>query len=215
MRRATTRKRRRRDRCRRRRRFSRSEFFDSNASRHVQLGCFLRANKTRFKAFFIVVVLSSRRRHHRATMAATRVILEDVRGRRRHDDPLAAARSFVALSRVFFVSKRYEFSTQKHRKHKDASASAPPLSALVPLLLLLQPSTARGETVRIVLQNERFEKTVWGSVFEPLGVQRVRSSKTSPRRRRRLRLRSESSRGATKLDRIDRVVFVREKRHDV
>ena len=212
MRRATTRKRRRRDRRRRRRRrrrFSRSEFFDSNASRHVQLGCFLRANKTRFKAFFIVVVLSSRRRHHRATMAATRVILEDVRGRRRHDDPLAAARSFVALSRVFFVSKRYEFSTQKHRKHKDASASAPPLSALVPLLLLLQPSTARGETVRIVLQNERFEKTVRGSVFEPLGVQRVRS-KTSPRR-------SESSRGATKLDRTDRVVvFVREEqRHDV
>ena len=114
MRRVTTRKRRRRDRCRRRRRFSRSEFFDSNASRHVQ--GFLRANKTRFKAFFIVVLSSSRRRHHRATMAATRVILEDVRGRRRHDDPFAAARSFVALSRVFFVSKRYEFSSQKHPK---------------------------------------------------------------------------------------------------
>ena len=127
------------------------------------------------------------------------MILEDVRGRRRrHDDPFAAARSFVALSRVFFVSKRYEFSSQKHRKHKDARAST--TSALP--LLLLQPSTARGETVRIVLQNERFEKTVWGSVFEPLGVQRVRS-KTSPRR-------SESSRGATKLDRTDRVVFVRE-----
>ena len=211
MRRATTRKRRRRDRRRRRRRrrrFSRSEFFDSNASRHVQLGCFLRANKTRLKAFFIVV-LSSRRRHHRATMvAATRVILEDVRGRRRrrrHDDPFAAARSLWRLREYFLYLKDTNFPHKKHRKHKDARAST--TSALPLLPLLLQPSTARGETVRIVLQNERFEKTVRGSVFEPLGVQRVRS-KTSPRR-------SESSRGATKLDRTDRVFVREEQRHDV
>jgi hypothetical protein len=146
-------------------------------------------------------------------MAATRrVILEDVRGRRRRhdDDPLAAARAVFGdlFSREYFLYlKDTNFPhTQKNKDARASTTSAPPLPAL---LLLLQPSTARGETVRIVLQNERFEKTVWGSVFEPLGVQRVRS-KTSPRR-------SESSRGATKLDRTDRVVFVRreEQRHDV
>ena len=114
--------RRRRDRRRRRRRFSRSEFFNPNASRDVQLGCFLRANKTRFKAFFIVVILSSsRRRHHRATMAATRVILEDVRGRRRrrrrrHDDPFAAARSLWRFREYFLYLKDTNFPHTKTSK---------------------------------------------------------------------------------------------------
>jgi hypothetical protein len=38
-------------------------------------------------------------------MVATRVILEDVRGRRRHDDPLAAARAVFGdlFSREYFL----------------------------------------------------------------------------------------------------------------